>query len=307
MCLNYKCGPSWIEVCLVQGSEQWIEFRKDKIGSSDAASILGKGFQTPLQLYNEKQDIQFFKANYAMRQGKKYESVARDYINNELGKNFQPMVAQSTEFSWMIASLDGYEEIDGEVEEIKCPSEKVFLECLEGKIPDYYNIQCQHIMKVLGAEKMPLYVWNIYRDDLPKYKEIIFYRDEKFINNMVMREIEFFDSLFNFTPPKETKGDIDVRGDMAWKEAAEILLESRRQREKAEKIEEEAEKNLIALAVDKSSTGYGVSVSYFFSKGSVVYSKIPELKNVNLDLYRNPGRMQWRIRESSKKEPPAFL
>ncbi len=40
-------------VDLIQGTPEWHEFRRFKIGSSMAASIRGVGFKTPLQLFED--------------------------------------------------------------------------------------------------------------------------------------------------------------------------------------------------------------------------------------------------------------
>ena len=65
----------------VQGTPQWKEFRKWKIGSSSAASIRGVGFKTPLQLFESIMEETETPINDAMRRGTNMEPIARAWLN----------------------------------------------------------------------------------------------------------------------------------------------------------------------------------------------------------------------------------
>jgi len=67
-------------VDLVQGTPEWKEFRKGKIGSSMAASIRGIGFKTPLQLFEDVMEDRETPDNEAMRRGRDMEPVIRDWL-----------------------------------------------------------------------------------------------------------------------------------------------------------------------------------------------------------------------------------
>ena len=70
-----------------QNTEEWLEFRRDKIGASDAPIIMGKSpWKTPHQLWEEKIGVRT--SSYetaAMRRGKDLESEARKHFEQQTG------------------------------------------------------------------------------------------------------------------------------------------------------------------------------------------------------------------------------
>ena len=51
----------------------------------------------------------------------------------------------------------------------------------------------------------------------------------------------------------------------------------------------------MTLASHVSETGFGVSVTRYFKQGNVDYKKVPELKGVDLNLFRGAGREEVRV------------
>ena len=65
-----------MRIDLVQGSLEWREFRKRKIGASDAPSVMGVGFLTPLQLWRIKVGLEPEKVpNSAGRRFKRIKGI----------------------------------------------------------------------------------------------------------------------------------------------------------------------------------------------------------------------------------------
>jgi len=52
---------------------------------------------------------------------------------------------------------------------------------------------------------------------------------------------------------------------------------------------------LVGLAAHASEKGFGVSVARYWKIGAVQYAKIPELKAVDLELFRAPAREEVRV------------
>jgi hypothetical protein len=68
------------------------------------------------------------------------------------------------------------------------------------------------------------------------------------------------------------------------------------ERKKNLEIEEQGLRNeLIYMAAETNTKGSGISLCQVHRKGNVAYENIPELKGVNLDLYRKPAINNWRI------------
>ena len=98
-----------MRVELDQNTTEWLEFRKNRIGASDASVIMGASpWKTPLELWKEKIGLQEESyTSMAMQAGKDLEEIARPIVSNVLNCDFKPAVYVHDEYNWMMASLDG--------------------------------------------------------------------------------------------------------------------------------------------------------------------------------------------------------
>lgn len=136
-----------------QGSEQWIEYRKSGIGSSDIACIMGCGFSSKSDIFYEKCGFKDPFVNSAMRRGNEYEEEARKFICNRTGVSYTPICVEHDEISYFRASLDGYNPESNTLIEIKVPSDpKAFKAAQDGIIPEKYQIQIQWQLMISGAK-----------------------------------------------------------------------------------------------------------------------------------------------------------
>lgn len=87
----------------------------------------------------------------AMRRGQQMEPFARDNFIKLLKINMIPCCAESTDYPFLGASLDGISEDGKTILEIKC-GEKSFGQAVNGEIPEYYFAQMQHQLIVTRAE-----------------------------------------------------------------------------------------------------------------------------------------------------------
>lgn len=117
-------------VNFTQGSEEeeWHKWRRNGIGASDIGIIMGSNpYTTPLQLWEKK--CGFRKEdpiNEAMQHGITTEPIARQWLNYHHQLKLQPICIEDNEESYRRASLDGYDQEQHLIAEIKCPvSEKV--------------------------------------------------------------------------------------------------------------------------------------------------------------------------------------
>ena len=63
---------------LQQGTQEWLDWRKERIGASDTPCIMGVGFKTPFQLWQVKTGrVPPDPQNYAMQRGNELEFGAR--------------------------------------------------------------------------------------------------------------------------------------------------------------------------------------------------------------------------------------
>ena len=106
---------------LQQGSSEWHALRSRMIRASDAASIMGIGFLTPLQLWEQKMGFSQQEENWAMFRGKEMEPEARAAYESHTGEIMFPSVEISMQHPWAMASLDGINLERTKIVEIKCP------------------------------------------------------------------------------------------------------------------------------------------------------------------------------------------
>ena len=80
----------------------------------------------------------------------------------------------------------------------------------------------------------------------------------------------------------------------SWKEAARRLKD-------AEAEEKQARQDLLEACDGENYEGAGVAVKQVERKGSVEYTAIPELADVNLEQYRKKGTVYWTVKPSLKE------
>lgn len=153
----------------VQGSDAWREFRKDKIGASDIATILGVNpWETPLEFFERRVHGIEKPKSAAMQRGNDLEKEARRMMNEKTGRDYQPCVLQSYDNPSLMVSLDGmYVDEDGvHIIEIKCPGKKTHEIAKEGQIPFYYIPQICYQCMITGAQTAIYVSWDGMSDDL---------------------------------------------------------------------------------------------------------------------------------------------
>lgn len=142
-------------VKLQQGSPEWKRWRRDGLGGSDIANLLGLSpfaDATPENLFREKVEGFERETNYAMRRGTFMEPKARRAAEYVFGYAFEPCCVEHEEQPWLRVSLDGSNWTLNEILEIKCPKFTVHDQVLQGICPDYYEVQCQWQLLVTDAE-----------------------------------------------------------------------------------------------------------------------------------------------------------
>lgn len=148
---------------LEQGSPEWLAWRRDGVGSSDIAAIMGISpfpGQNMEELYFRKtipaDMLPMVPETPAMQRGKLLEPVARTRYRNGLkGTVIRVCCAVHPEYPWARASLDGlchYAERPGDhwLLEIKAPRDEVHKETIAGQVPDHYMVQVQWQLFVTG-------------------------------------------------------------------------------------------------------------------------------------------------------------
>jgi putative phage-type endonuclease len=179
---------------LEQNSYEWLEFRRTKIGASDAPIIMGiSPYKTVKQLLEEKISGQSKTFEHAgIKAGKDLEPYALAIVNDRLQSNLKPLVGQSDTYDWMIASFDGYDVEKNIAVEIKCPNLHDHLLAVRGDIPEKYKPQLQHQMLVSGLKSI---IYASYRDLEVSIVEV--HEDLEMQAKLLELEKEFYNSMQN--------------------------------------------------------------------------------------------------------------
>lgn len=275
-----------------QNSLEWHEFRKNHVGASDAPVIMGVSpWKTAYQLWEEKLGLREIPAsNAAMQRGIELEPIARQAYNDYTGNEAEAKVIVHPQYSWMSASLDGLSKCGSVPVEIKCPGYDDHQKAVNGEIPEKYFPQLQHQLAVLGVNMLHYFS---YRDGSYCLLEVM--RDEKYIARLIKEESKFWNGVLSFSPPELSERDYINKNDKEWLDLVESYRTASEELNRAKEAESLIRDQLINLSEGRNCIGGGVKVQKIIRKGTVDYSKIPELKGVNLDGYRKDSVSSWRI------------
>ncbi len=176
-------------IALEQNTEEWLTFRKSKIGSSDALIIVGESpWKTPQKLWEEKMGLRASSyENAAMQRGKQLEAEAKKAFEKKTGLVVWPNVLIRPKHEFIIASLDGITMDSKVAVEIKYPGEKTHKMAQDGHIPKHYQIQMQYQLAVTGLQMMFYYSYDGEKGEILEVQ-----RDEALIEEILIKENEFF-------------------------------------------------------------------------------------------------------------------
>lgn len=197
-----------------QGSDEWLALRKTRIGSSDAACVMGldQFGKTWIDLYNEKKGLSDPRyVNDAMRKGTALEPYARRWYEMNSGILLWPKVLTNTDFPWAMTSTDGLSMGNDHLIEIKAGGPKLHEMAARGIIPVHYGCQLQHHMMVagLGHAMFISYRCIISNGHVEDEDGIIIDvpRDDAFIEKMICKQKEFYTYMEGHEPPPLSEGD----------------------------------------------------------------------------------------------------
>lgn len=280
----------------VQGSPEWLEHRRRHIGASDAPIIMGDSpWMTPYELWLDKMGLSEPRAmTAAMQRGVDLEPHARAVFEGLMGKSVFPQVVYHKHHTGLMASLDGLS-LDGEIAvEIKCPGDKTHAVALNGEIPSHYYAQLQHQLACTGLVKM--YYCSYSGDEKTAIVEVL--RDDEYIDDMIDKEMAFYECVRTGVPPELCDRDYRERDDGSWVMDAVRLKSIDEELQFLEKEKAAIKSRLIQEADGRSCRGRGVTLTRTFPKGRINYSKIPELQEMDLERYRCEPKEVWTLRIS---------
>lgn len=172
-----------------KGTEEWVGWRHDGIGKTDAAEIMRVGVVIPGKLLAEKNRPP--RSNLLtpeQEEGILLEPQAREAYETEFSQTMSPVCIESTKFPWMRASLDGISEDGSSLLEITC-GRRAFQKSSNTRRPSEYIFPLlQHILAITGHDSIDFWCYRpTFRPLLLKVE-----RDCRYIDNLIKEEEKFW-------------------------------------------------------------------------------------------------------------------
>ncbi len=282
-----------MKIDIEQGSKEWLELRRKMVTASDAAALMGCGFNTPYEIWLKKLSGEEIAVNEHMQRGRNLEPMAREYLENLWGIELLPECHIHPKFEGIMASLDGLSS-NGVLVEIKCPTAKNHDKVVQEGIPDYYFSQVQHQMEVVGVSEMMFVSYCPDVSERPHLQRIV--KDDSYCQQLIEKELAFYECIKTLTPPELTAKDCDnLDYDQDFGKLVEAYRTCKENLEQWEKEDDRLRKELQSYAKERSVRGWGLKVSKSFRKGNVDYTQVPQLKGVDLEPYRKAPSQIFRI------------
>ena len=181
----------------------WLEYRKQGIGGSDASVVCGiNRYKSPVELWMEKTDqMPSQEAGEAAYWGTQLEPFVRAEFTKRTGIEVihTMQLLQSEEHPFMLANLDGICDVPDVgkcIFEAKTASAYKASEW-EDTIPDEYMLQVQHYMAVTGYRGT--YIAALIGGNSFKWKFVE--RDEELISMLIELESNFWHHVEELTVP----------------------------------------------------------------------------------------------------------
>ena len=212
---------SYLELCNLgldatfhSNETDWLKMRKESIGSSDAASVLGLSpWKNEVELWNEKSGrLTINKKNSDIDRGKMSEGLIKSLYAIETGIKVYDgtgIIIRKKEFRNLTCTLDAFKIEDRKVIPIEIKSVLHRSgEWTNDKIPDHYFVQVLHQMLVCDAQRAELLVRFARSEGYDNASERIYHieRDENVdrqIRNLYTAEINFWNvNILNQVKPK---------------------------------------------------------------------------------------------------------
>ncbi|MCH5188285.1 MAG: YqaJ viral recombinase family protein [Oscillospiraceae bacterium] len=172
--------------------EAWRRLRRESIGGSDAAVIMGLNpWKSRLELYCDKKGLlEDARENEAIRLGSDLEDYVARRFSEAAGKTVKRSgyMWQHPDHRFMTANID--REIVGENALLECKTTSIMNRhhFAGGDIPLQYYVQCMHYLAVTGCDRAYLAVLVLNRG----FYWYVIERDENEIESLIQAETDFW-------------------------------------------------------------------------------------------------------------------
>ncbi|MEE3704565.1 YqaJ viral recombinase family protein [Campylobacter sp. CX2-8023-23] len=269
-------------VDLIQGSHEWLEYRKSKFNASETPSILGIGFNKPYQIALIKKGKFKPFISEAMRQGNQYEPMIREQINQKYNLELEPVVMVSDDDDRFLASLDGAD-LDKKVFcEIKFSKNEFEYVKANDKPSDKYYYQIQH---------------QFYVSNLSRCIYAVGYIDDNFELSISHIEVSRDDETIDKIKKAWDKFEKDYLNadNYAWESLCNELLKLNDEKKLLDEKIEKLKKEAIKKADGKEFSAFGVTI-YKTTRKTADYKTFLADNNLEIPANYYKSSESWGVR-----------
>lgn len=194
-----------MRVIILPTYKDWLEWRFNGIGASDAPSVMNASpFMTREELWAKKTErLLSKKSTPQMKRGKDLEELARREYEKMTGIEMAPAFIEHDEIPFAIASLDGMNIKASRALEIKCPGKVDHGTALKGQIPHKYIWQCVHILMVTGLSELDYFSFDGESGVIINFK-----RNFEMENRLLKAETIFWEHVLKDIAPEKPKENV---------------------------------------------------------------------------------------------------
>jgi putative phage-type endonuclease len=291
---------------LTQGTNEWHLWRSERITASDVSAILGLSkYKTKKELLEEKKTGKSKQIDkFISDRGHQNENIMRGYAEIMLDASLPAMCCTCDEYPTLGASLDGVDETNlifieakyiGAVEFASISTEFDF----KAKYESYWwQMQAQYA--ALGDKAWKGYAALI--DSKNNKKLIRVQRDATSRATIIAACTSFVKELAGEITPttNEVSTEVKVIDNEELLELLEEYKSIQKELLSLEKISNDLKEKIYTHSNSTFACGNYIC-AYEVRKGNVSYKDIPELKGIDLDLYRGKDISVKRIKFKGEK------
>lgn len=189
--------------------EDWLALRRQGLGGSDAATLLGLNpYGSLLTLYADKLGLLPEREDsFPIRFGKRFEDFVAEQWAQETGMSVErdDYLYRHEQYPFMQANID--RRVVGENAGLECKTTGRFERSafVDGTVERYYAAQCQWYIEVMGFDCMYLAVLDRITG---AFRHYTVERDEAFIHRMIEAGRDFWvNHVFSRCPPEPDGSD----------------------------------------------------------------------------------------------------
>lgn len=303
MRVGVSIHPARLDIAVLQNSKEWLEWRRQGLGASDAVIVMGiSPYKTRRQLWENKLGLRpDDPESFITELGHKFEPMARAQFSLETDIDLESDICLvHPEFKFLRASLDGHNFTQRTFAEIKMVGAKKMAEIKELKAPIAEHVpQIQQQFLVSGYERGFYIAYSLTEDKsaIKDFCHVPVVPDRPYMDRLFTELKSFWDLVLTQEPPELEERDVyefkDRNVSNLAKQYKMLKAEIDELTEKFDKVESEIKS--ISSAHAKVKIG-DLSINRVIRQGNVQYKNIPELASVDLDKYRGKASIYQTIK-----------